>query len=183
MFVILLGARALTSLAGILCIAIGNWRTDRQWDEAGSQLTSVDAPASSDYRGMEEGASLEAAAAVGAKFPTSASISASAQLQSAYPRSYTAIVGWLLLAVSYVFPRDDWYGVDADLFVYLGIIMVIMIGVIQTVAVRIAALNREMRSQRIFFIITLGLGFLVQGVITDIIYPDAPFWMAPLGGT
>jgi hypothetical protein len=39
-----------------------------------------------------------------------------------------------------------------------------------------------MRSQRIFFIITLGFGFLVESTITDIIHPSAPFWMAPLGG-
>jgi hypothetical protein len=189
-FVILLGARALTSLAGILCIAIGNWRTDRQWDEVGSQQTSIDADGS-DYRGMEGGenpppgetiGSAEAAAA-GSKFPTSAAISASKQLQSAYPQSYTAIVGWLVLAGSYVFPRNDWYGLNTDLFVILSIILLIMIGAIQTVAVRIAMLNREMRSQRIFFIITLGLGFMVEGAITDIIHPDAPFWMVPLGGT
>jgi hypothetical protein len=60
--------------------------------------------------------------------------------------------------------------------------MVLMIGVIQTVAVRIAVLNREMRSQRIFYYY-LGLAFLVESTITDIIRPSAPFWMAPLGGT
>lgn len=184
-FVILLGARALTSLAGILCISIGNWRTDRQWDELGSQAVTS-ATASNDYRGMEEGGdsigSAEAAAA-GSKFPTSAAITASNQLQSAYPQSYTALLGWILLAVSHVFPRNDWFGLNTDLFVILSIVLVVMIGFMQTVAVRIAVLNREMRSQRIFFIITLGLGFLVEGAITDIIHPDAPFWMAPFGGT
>jgi hypothetical protein len=37
--------------------------------------------------------------------------------------------------------------------------MVLMIGVIQAVAVRIAVLNREMRSQLHLLIITLGFGF------------------------
>jgi hypothetical protein len=187
-FVILLGARALTSLVGILGIAIGNWRTDRHWDEEGSRQTSN---TNSDYRGMdaEEGnddtppGSAAPETTQAAKFPTSARISASAQLQSAYPQSYTAIVGWFLLALSHVFPRNDWYGLDTGLFVYLGIILVVMVGVVQTVVVRIAKLNREMRSQRIFFVITLGLGFILEGAITDIIHPDAPFWMAPLGGT
>jgi hypothetical protein len=182
-FVILLGARALTSLAGILFIAIGNWRNDRQWDELGSQATSINA--SSDYRGMEEGDTIGSAeaAASGSKFPTSARISATKELQSAYTISLTSILGWIFLAVSHVFPRNDWYGLDTDLFVIISIVMVVMIGVIQTVAVRIAVLNREMRSQRIFFIVTLGLGLLVESTITDIIHPDAPFWMAPLGGT
>jgi hypothetical protein len=186
-FVILLGTRALTSLAGILCISIGNWRNDRQWDELGSQATSISA--SSDYRGMEAGeggdtvgSAEAAAAAAGSKFPTSVKIAATKELQTAFPTSYMAIIGWIFLAVSHVFPRNDWYGLETDLFVILSIVMVVMIGVIQTVAVRIAVLNREMRSQRIFFIITLGFGFLVESTITDIIHPDAPFWMAPLGG-
>jgi hypothetical protein len=190
-FVIILGARALTSLAGILCISIGNWRNDRQWDELGSQATSVaiSTTSSSDYRGMEEGgadtigSTEAAAAAAGSKFPTSVKIAASKQLQSAYPISVTAILGWIFLAISHVFPRNDWYGLETDLLVILSVVIVVMIGVIQTVSIRIAVLNREMRSQRIFFIVTLGFGFLVESTITDVIHPDAPFWMAPLGGT
>jgi hypothetical protein len=185
-FVILLGARALTSLAGILLISIGNWRNDRKWDELGSQATST-AVSSDDYRGMEGEAEGDTvghteAAAAGSKFPTSARISATKELQSAYSISVTSILGWIFLAVSHVFPRNDWYGLDIDLFVILSIVVVIMIGFIQTVAVRISVLNRQMRSQRIFYIITLGLGFLVESTIASI-HPDAPFWMAPLGGT
>jgi hypothetical protein len=202
-FCILLGARALTSLAGILCIAIGNWRSDRQWDEQGSQLLTTgsssgtaggngDPPTGSDYRDMEESNDKGATGTTaptppGTEVPVSTTITASVELQSAFPPCYLALAGWFLLALSYLFPRSNWSvfqtSKEDTLFCYLGMLLIVMIGVIQTVALRIAVLNRQVRTQRIFFIVTLGLAFLVEGAIADIVHPDTPFWMAPLGGT
>jgi hypothetical protein len=165
-YVILFSARSIVSLVGILCICGGNWLADRVWDEQAAVPT---ADADGDYRGMEQGA--------GTDMPSLD------RLQSVQGISYTAIAGWLLLAASFCLTRSDWFGMQTDLFVWLGVILIVMIGLIQTVAVRKAMQERSMHQQRFFFLVTLGLGFVVEAAIADIIEPNAPVWMAPFGGT
>jgi hypothetical protein len=107
-YVILLGARALTSLAGIL-----HWKLAQRstMGRVGSQATSS-ISASSDYRGMEEGDTIGSVEAPPDPFR---SLKSTASKQTV---GFSYVVSGdhrLDILGGHVFPRDDWYGGNRSL--------------------------------------------------------------------
>jgi len=154
--VLLLGARGLLSLIGISLIVIGTWISERIWDEQ-----PVFVP--ENYEQMEN---------------TDLS-----GLLTEMRLSYMSIVGWLLLAVSYIFERHYWFALDWHPLVPAACLIVLAVGFCQTLLLRKAMMARQLTQRRELFGICLGFGLVVLGMLTCIINGDAPVWAAPLGGT
>ena len=150
--VLLLGARAWVSLAGIVGIAVGTWKADRDWDEALLETKEKDA----EYQSME-------------------------QTQPDWKLSYTTIGGWILLSLSYFLSRKAWFGWEVSPLVVVAVLLMLAVGFGQTVLVRQAMMDRTMHQQKEFLGVAMGFGILLGGVLTALIDPDAPVWAAPLG--
>ena len=158
--VILLGARGLLSLVGIVLLVVGTWRSEGIWDEQPVMI------ASEEYQQMNE---------------NQQDLSG---LLKEMRVSYLSIVGWLLLAVSYILERHYWFpALDWHPLVPAACLLALAVGFCQTLLLRKAMMARQLTQRRELFGIVLGLGLVVLGMVTCIMNPDAPTWAAPLGGT
>ena len=156
-FIILLGSRAWLSFFGIVGIVVGTWRSERKWDERATQIDPE-----SDYKSMQEEEEDD--------WDTTRGI------------SWLTVLGWVLLALSHTLERHLLLGVDHSFLVPVTVLITLSIGAVQTFLMRKAVAERKLGEHKFFFISTLGLGIILEGILCGFIDPDAPWWPAPMGG-
>ena len=136
--VIEFGPRSLLALAGITTLISGVWYADRAWDEKGSA------------------AYLRAKA--GTKGGSEVVIPED-ELRAAFPFPTAFLVGWVLYALSYLFPTDGSATLGAGPAELVAIAFALALAVIASVPMGDAVLNRNAAKKQ-----KLSLGFLLSWI-------------------
>lgn len=176
--VILLSARALLSLLGVVLISVGTWWMDRRWDAT----PTADAKAAKDeYAAMEDNAIRDESEeedgdtwVVVCQAPDLNRLKLGAD-------ALTTLLGWVLLAVSYLQNRQYYFKWDVRWMPITCASISVVVALVQVIWLRQAMISRTVRVQRHVFVILLGGGMLLIGGFTAALDPDAPEWASPLG--
>lgn len=170
--IVLLNLRALVSLIGIVAINLFSWQWERKWEQCGPEQ-SKSTPAteegeSSDYQNMdEEGGNVLTSAFSGKKLP-------------AYNKF--ALVGWVALALSHIFPRFSWVGVEFSALNLSALFLVAVIGYVQAVFVPQAIVERRFAAKKLLWNSVSIVGSLLLGIMTYLQNSVVPFYVAPSSG-
>lgn len=156
--ILLLNARSIISLLGIITLVIGNWSWNREWDL---------------YRRVEpvEGGSDEYQAMVD-------------ETPRLPPRfNKVAAIGWTLLAFSYLLEREQQFAFDQDVSVvlYLAIALIMAVGALQAHFVPQALLDGTKDDVKVLHVSIFFLSLLTDGFLNSYLNPSAPAWMGPIG--
>jgi Ca2+/Na+ antiporter len=197
--VLVLGARAWTSLWGIVAILVGQWHADRVWDDS---VVSEDA---NPNHGNVATAS-DIASVTGEYLESAYEFMDSAHRAVTNPESpdckrvqhlfrgptsmplLLACVGWLLLATSFLLScqahqqmsPSKW---NVTLFGLLVFFLLLLIAVLQTVIRPLAIYDRSVHEHAHFFTFTLFGAYVLLGVFVGWDrHNDAPFWMPLVAG-
>jgi len=176
--IVLLNQRAIVSLAGIFIIVWFTWQWERKWEQCGpeqskapsksSKSTKDDEASSSDYQNMEEGDD-----------PTGFAISF--QGEKLPPYNKFAMFGWICLAVSHLFPRWAWIGIQFSWLNISVMFLILLVGYVQAVFIPKAIVERQYSAKsNLWNSIVIGGSFLV-GILTYFQNTAVPLFAAPLG--
>lgn len=155
--ILLLNARTLVSLLGILLLVIGNWSWNRIWEVYHPDQTEVAAPGTDGYHAMD-------------RLP---------------PRfNNIAAMGWAMLAFSYLLDRRcSWMELDHDLSMvhYLATFLIAAVGVLQSFSIPRSLLDGTTEDMKVLHVSIFSLSILTDGFLNTYFYPGAPSWMGPIG--
>ena len=157
--ILLLNARTIVSLVGILLLVIGNWSWNRIWELYHPEQAGAAAAGNGDYHDMGEG-----------RLP---------------PRvNKIAALGWAMLAFSYLLDRRNWMEFDHDVSMvhYLAIFLILAVGVLQSYFIPQSLVNGTTDDMKVLHISIFFLSILTDGFLNTYFYPGAPSWMGPVGG-
>lgn len=186
--VILLGARAWTSLVGIVLIVVGHWRADKIWDDTIDVET--DGPASSTDIASAAGEFLESAyefmdsAQRAVTNPDSVDSKRVHKLfrgPSGIPLMY-AVAGWVCLAFSFLMDCHNHSGWNVGIISIISVLLTILIALVQTVIRPLAMYDRSVHEHSHFFTFALFGGYVLLGVFVLLDHNDAPFWLPLVAG-
>jgi hypothetical protein len=167
--VLLLNIRTVLSLLGISCIVWFTWQWDRKWEQVGpeSKGDSTEKESSaSDYKSMEGG--------------TASAVDITLTGKTLPPYNALALVGWVLLAVSHIFSRWSWWGLDFDWENVCCTIVLGAVGYVHAVFIPTAIVERKQNTALRNGAMVAGL--FLAGVLTYVENPSEPILVAPLGG-
>jgi hypothetical protein len=132
------GPRSVLALAGIVTLVGGVWYVDRTWDEKGSAA----------YR------RAQAAAKDGSKV-----VIPEQELRAAFPFPFAFLAGWVLFALSYLFPTNGSSTLDIGFADLIAVAFSLALGVIASVPMGDAVLNRNASKKQ-----KLSMAFLVSWI-------------------
>ena len=156
--VILLNARSIFSLTGIIFLVVGNWSWNRVWDTYRPTET-VASTGGDGYHSMAD-----------SRLP---------------PRfNKNVAIGWALLAFSFLLDRKKWIGYNEDqsMILYLAIALIVTVGCLQSIFIPRAHLDGTMEDLQALYVSMFILSLLTVGFLMLDLNPDAPSWMGPIGG-
>ena len=143
------GPRSLLAFAGIVILIAGVWYVDRTWDEKGSRAYT---------RAKESGKE-------GGEVVISTE-----DLDAAFPFPIVFLIGWVLFALSYIFPTDGSMTIDLSPVHLLGFVLSLALGAIASVPMGNAVRNRNASKKKklsmTFVLCWLGLT-IVSGFSAD----------------
>eukprot|EP00977_Amphora_coffeiformis_P002187 scaffold425_cov175-Amphora_coffeaeformis.AAC.46 len=160
--ILLLNARTVVSLVGIVFLVVGNFWWNRIWESYHPDQASGSGAVGNDaYHAMGEG-----------RLP---------------PRfNKIAALGWGMLAFSYLLDRRYWMEFDHDLSMvhYLAISLILAVGALQSFLIPRSLVDGSSDStddMKVVYVSIFCLSILTDGFLNTYFYPGSPSWMGPLG--
>jgi hypothetical protein len=183
--VILLGARALLSLTGIILLVVGNWLSDRLWDEqSDNNDNSTD---SALYLNMPD---ADASTNDDSSFWKQISWN---HIHTTLHRgndpigkktlySKITLTGWILLASSCTFSLHGWFAEEKlSSNMILRIVLILLLGIFHIFVLPKAMEARQVYRYRNQLSRILVMTYLGLGVLVCWHNPEPPLWLAPVG--
>mmetsp|Transcript_34291 Transcript_34291/g.71388 ORF Transcript_34291/g.71388 Transcript_34291/m.71388 type:complete len:458 (-) Transcript_34291:259-1632(-) len=172
--VVLINLRALVSLLGIFLIVWFTWQWDRKWEQIGpesrpSRNNDEEESAGSDYKNMEGGDGTTAVFEIsfeGKKLP---------------PYNKMALIGWVILAISHIFPRWSWFGIDTSWISLVCVGILGVVGYVHAVFIPQAIVQRQYAAKKGLWNTILVSGMIMVGILTYMQNTIVPVYPAVLG--
>jgi uncharacterized membrane protein YhdT len=160
--VVLFGPRGILSLVGIVILVSGVWYVDRTWDEKGSAA----------YKRAAAAVAKELTAGKDKQKPTASTSLVSPgvtvvipqkDLDDAFPFPLAFLVGWVIFALSYLFPLDGSAELQFTVTNILGAVFSLALGYIASIPMGEAVKNREGATKQ-----KLGMMFVLSWMVLAI---------------
>jgi len=132
------GPRSILSLIGIITIIGGVWYIDRTWDEKGSKAY--------------ERAQAKSKGSGKATIPQK-------QKEAAFPMPIAFIVGWIIFAIAYLFPRSGGSSIEVSPPIIAAMIFCIILSFVASIPMGDAVMNRKGDKKK-----KLGMAFMLSWV-------------------
>jgi len=134
------GPRAILSLIGIITIIGGVWYIDRSWDEKGSAAYKR---AKANTSGTED------------------VVIPQEEKEAAFPMPIVFILGWLIFAISYLFPVSGAFSIETSTPTIAAVIFCIILGFVASIPMGESVMNRKaakkMKLSMVFMLSWVGL--------------------------
>lgn len=134
------GPRSILSIAGIITIISGVWYVDRTWDEKGSKAYNRAKAKSKDPNNV---------------------IVPDEDLDEAFPFPIAFLLGWLMLAASYLFPTNGDFTIELGTTNIVAIVFCLLLGIVASVpmgnAVRYRNADKKKKLSMMFVLSWIGL--------------------------
>ena len=132
------GPRSILSLIGIATIIGGVWYIDRTWDEKGSKAYER-AKANTDSSGK-------------VTIPQK-------EKEAAFPMPIAFIVGWIIFAISYLFPTSGGYSIEISTPIIVAMVFSLILSFVASIPMGDAVMNRKADKKK-----KLGMAFMLSWV-------------------